>query len=375
MSVAEKKQIPLSNPTLGDSEAEYVMDCLRTGWISSVGKYVERFERAFAEITETKHAIACSNGTAALHLALEALGAKPGDEVLVPTLTFVACANAVLYCGAKPVFVDIDPDIWSIDPTRLEDHITRRTRGIIAVHLRGHAADMDRIQEVADRRGLFVVEDAAQAHGAQFKGRPVGSIGRVGTFSFFGNKMLTTGEGGMITTNDEALAARMRLVKNQGMTQERRYWHPVVGYNYRLTNIQAAIGLAQVERLATQLSAHQQVASWYKDELRNVPGLSWQREREWARHAWWQFVVIVDESFAADRDAVLATLQQAGVDARRIYHPMHDQPIYREQVGDARYPVADRIAARAVCLPTWAGLSREDVRYVCDWLKACRTTS
>jgi perosamine synthetase len=368
----EKRSIPLSFPTLGEKEAEYVLDCLNTKWISSAGKYVERFEQAFAAVTGAKHAMSCSNGTVALHLALLGLGLKPDDEVLVPTLTFVAGANAVMYCGGKPVFVDIDRDIWAIDAAQLEAHITSKTRAIIAVHLRGHPADMAAIMDVAQRHGLSVIEDAAQAHGAQVRGEPVGSIGHVGTFSFFGNKMLTTGEGGMVTTNDDGLAERIRLLKNQGMTQERRYWHPVVGYNYRLTNIQAAIGLAQVERLPDQLRRHQTVARWYQEELAGVPGLSWQQHRDWAVHAWWQFVAVVDESFAPDRDTVLETLQGAGIDARRIYYPMHQQPIFKHLV-TGTFPVADRLAARAVCLPTWAGLTRDDVRFVCQRLLECST--
>ena len=370
MSTTQKRVIPLSFPTLGDKEAEYVMDCLTTKWISSAGKYVERFEQAFATAVGSKHALSCSNGTVALHLALVGLGLRPGDEVLVPTLTFVAGANAVGYCGATPVFVDIDPGTWCIDVAQLEAHITAKTRAIIAVHLRGHPCDMAVIMEVARKHDLWVIEDAAQAHGARVRGKAVGSIGHIGTFSFFGNKMLTTGEGGMITTDDDALADRMRLMKNQGMTQERRYWHPVVGYNYRLTNIQAAIGLAQVERLDEQLRRHREVASWYREELAGVPGLSWQQEHDWAHHAWWQFVVVVDETFAVDREAVLEELQQSGIDARRIYYPMHQLPIF-QHLPAGLFPVADRVAARAVCLPTWAGLARDDVRYICQRLLAC----
>jgi len=375
MSTTEKRQIPLSFPTIGQREAEYVMDCLQTKWISSAGKYVERFEKAFAEAIGTKHAISCSNGTTALHLALLALGVEPGDEVISPTLTFVACANATVYCGAKPRFGDIDPDTWSLDAARLEGLITERTKGIIAVHLRGHPADMDAIKAIAQRHKLFVIEDAAQAHGARVNGTPVGSIGDIGTFSFFGNKMLTTGEGGMITTNNDRAAEHIRLLKNQGMTQQKRYWHPVVGYNYRLTNIQAAIGLAQVERLGEQLQKHRDVAAWYREELAGVEGLTWQKERPWALHAWWQFVVVVDESFAPDRDAVLQHLQDAGIDARRIYYPMHQQPIYQNEAAAQTFPVADRVAARAVCLPTWAGLTREDVRFVCRTLREAATAT
>lgn len=369
MSHTTDRKIPLSFPTLGQREVEYVMDCLQSKWISSAGKYVGLFEEAFARVTGSLHAISCSNGTAALHLALLGLELEPGDEVLVPTLTFAACANSVVYCGGKPVLIDVDPTIWCLDPSLLESHITPQTRGIIAVHLRGHPADMDAILDVASRHGLFVVEDAAQAHGARYRGRPAGSIGHVSTFSFFGNKMLTTGEGGMVTTNDARIADRIRLLKNQGMTQQHRYWHPVVGYNYRLTNLQAAIGLAQVERLDAQLQRHREVASWYRQELADVPELRWQVEQPWAHHAWWQFVVVLDESLAPERDGVLAKLQEAGIDARRIYYPMHQLPIYQASARGRSFPVADALAARAVCLPTWAGLTREDVGFVCESLR------
>jgi perosamine synthetase len=365
------RQIPLSSPSLGRKELEYVVDCLESTWISSAGKYVDRFEHSFAEVAGTKHAITCSNGTVALHLALVALGLRPDDEVLVPTLTFVACANSVVYCGGKPVFVDVDRDIWSIDASKLEAQITDKTRGIIAVHLRGHPADMDAIVGIARRHGLFVVEDAAQSHGAQVRGKPVGSLGDIATFSFYGNKMITTGEGGMITTDDDDLAKQIRLLKNQGMTKEHRYWHPVVGYNYRLTNLQAAIGVAQLERLAELLARHRQVASWYQEALAGVRGLWWQQQKEWARHAWWQFVVIIDDEFGADRDAVITRLQENGVDARRLYYPMHQQPIYEESARNRQYPVADYLAARGICLPTWSGLKREDVHYVCEQLRGC----
>lgn len=365
------KMIPLSFPTLGEKETSYVMDCLQSTWISSAGKYLDKFEAAFAAVAGTKHAISCSNGTAALHLALLALGVKPDDEVIVPTLTFAACSNSIIYCGAKPILVDVDPGIWSLDASLVESLITPKTRGILAVHLRGHPADMEAIMAIARRHGLFVIEDAAQAHGAKVRGKPVGSIGDVGTFSFFGNKMITTGEGGMITTNDDAVAESIRLLKNQGMTKEKRYWHPVVGYNYRMTNVQAAIGLAQVERLPEIRLRHRQVAAWYQEELTGVPGLSWQQERDWAEHAWWQFVAVIDEGFGEDRDTILKQLQEAGIDARRIYYPTHDMPPYQKYSGRRQFPVADRLAAQGICLPTWAGLTREDVRYICQALIQC----
>jgi perosamine synthetase len=347
------------------------MSCLKSTWISSVGEYVDRFENAFSTVSGASHCVTCANGTVALHLALLALDVKPGDEVLVPDLTFVAPANAAVYCGATPVLVDVERDTWCIDPAQLEALITPRTRGIIAVHLRGHPADMDAITAIARRHGLFVVEDAAQAHGAQVRGRPVGSIGDIGTFSFFGNKMLTTGEGGMVTTNDAAIAARIRLLKNQGMTQERRYWHPVVGYNYRMTNIQAAIGLAQVERFEALLARHREVATWYRQELAGVPGLRWQDERDWAGHAWWQFVAIAEDEFGCERDTALKRLKEAGIDARRLYYPLHQVPIHEAAARGRRFPVADDLSNRGICLPTWSGLQRDDVNYVCEQLRRC----
>lgn len=367
------RSVPLSQPSLDGREREYLLDCIDSGWISSAGKYVDRFEQAFAEATGTRHAISCANGTVSLHLALVAMGLQPGDEVLMPTLTFVAPANAIRYCGGRPVFVDIEPATWAIDPARIEERITSRTKGIIPVHLRGHPADMRAINAIADRHGLFVIEDAAQAHGATVDGKAVGGLGTMGSFSFFGNKMLTTGEGGMLTTDDDDAAAMVRLLKNQGMTREHRYWHAVIGFNYRLTNLQAAIGLAQVERMDDLLARHRQVARWYQDRLAGVPGLSWQVEQPWACHAWWQFVVSLDEAFGATRDEVIPQLQRAGIDARRIYYPMHELPIFAAEAASGSFPVADRLSSRALCLPTWSGLSRDDVDYVCDQLLKSRS--
>ena len=241
-----KTFIPVAAPSLEGNEKKYVMDCLESTWISSTGEYVDRFEGAFAEFCGVKHAVSCSNGTTALHLTLLALGVGPGDEVIVPTLTFVATANSVVYCGGRPVFVDVQADTWNIDPALIEAKITSRTKGIIVVHLFGLSVDMDPVLSLARRRGLFVIEDAAQAHGAEYKKKRVGSLADVATFSFFGNKIITTGEGGMVVTDDASIANKVELLKNHGMDPNRRYWHPIIGYNYRMTNVAAAIGLAQI---------------------------------------------------------------------------------------------------------------------------------
>jgi perosamine synthetase len=254
--------IPVAAPMLAGNEKKYVMDCLDSNWISSRGTYIERFENAFADFCGARHALSCTNGTTALHLALLALGVGAGDEVIVPTLTFVATANAVTYCGARPVMIDAEPRTWNINPCLIEEKITPRTRGIIVVHLYGHPVDMDPVIEIARRHGLFVLEDAAEAHGAIYKGQVAGSIGDIATFSFFGNKVLSTGEGGMVVTNDPELASKIRLLKDQGMDPNRRYWYPVIGYNYRMTNVAAAIGLAQVEKADWHIQQRRELAGW-----------------------------------------------------------------------------------------------------------------
>jgi perosamine synthetase len=351
------------------------MDCLDSTWISSRGQYVERFETGFAEFCGAEHAVSCSNGTTALHLALLTLGVGPGDEVIVPTLTFVATANAVSYCGARPVFVDAEPDTWNIDPSLVEAKVTHRTKGIIAVHLFGHPADMDGILAIARRHGLFVVEDAAQAHGGEYRGRRVGSLADVATFSFFGNKIITTGEGGMVVTRDGALASRARRLASHGMDPDRRYWFPVIGYNYRMTNIAAAIGVAQLERADWQIERRVEIAQWYRDRLGDWSVFGWQREQDWARPVWWMFSVVLDEGNSTRRDLVMTRLEEDGIETRPVIWPMHRLPPYRD-VATGTFPVADRLAERGINLPTWAGLTREDVEYVCDSLvKAMREPS
>jgi perosamine synthetase len=358
--------IPVNSPMLNGNEKAYVMDCLESSWISSVGKYVGKFEVAFADFCRVKQAVSCSNGTAALHLALMALGVGAGDEVIVPSLTFIATANAVTYCGAQPVFVDSDPETWNINPDLIEAKISSRTKGLIVVHFRGHPAEMDAILDVARRHGLFVVEDAAQSHGAEYKGKRTGSLGDIGTFSFFGNKIITTGEGGMVVTNDDVLANKMRLLKDQGMDRKNRYWHPIVGYNYRMTNVAAAIGLAQLEKIEEEIQGRSEVASWYREYLQGFSGMVWQVEKEWAKRVWFLFTLVLDGDTRSIRSELIPYLLKQGIDTRPVYYPIHTLPPYAgKSIGDS-LPVAERISRRGINLPSWAGLSREDVKYVCD---------
>lgn len=300
-----------------------------------------------------------------------ALGVGRGDEVIVPTLTFVATANAVKYCGARPVFVDSEPETWNMDPTLIEARVTPRTKGIIVVHLYGHPVDMDPVMSLARRHGLFVIEDAAEAHGAEYKGRRAGSIGDIATFSFYGNKIITTGEGGMVVTSNDALANKVRQLKGQGMDPSRRYWFPIIGYNYRMTNIAAAIGLAQLEKVEWHIERRREIAQWYNERLRNMPLLTLPVEKEWARNVYWMFSVVLHEKLSIERDVVMAALAKEGVETRPIFYPMHTLPPYRRLARGQRFPVAERIASRGMNLPTWAGLTQKDVELVCTTLKKC----
>lgn len=354
------RRIPVSAPQFCGREAEYVQECIASTWISSIGRFLPLFEADFAKFCEVEHAVSCNNGTSALHLALLGMGVEPGDEVLVPTLTFVATANAVAYCGAKPVLVDSEPRTMNMDPALLEAKITPKTKGIIVVHLYGHPADMDPILEVARKHNLFVVEDAAEAHGALYRGRKVGGIGDVGTFSFFGNKIITTGEGGMVTVRDTERAALIRRFRGQGMEPTRRYWFPMIGYNYRMTNIQAAIGLAQLEQIDRYMAHHRTVARWYGEHLAGLTeALTLPLEESWARHAYWLYTVILRRG---DRDAVMAGLDRAGIETRPVFYPMHVMPPFFEEAG--RYPVAEHLAANGISLPTHIGMTEEDVIYI-----------
>lgn len=365
-------RICVAQPCLGGNESKYVAECLQSTWISSSGPFIDRFEGAFADFCEARYAVVTNNGTTALHLALVALGIGAGDEVIVPSLTYVATANAVKYCGATPVFADSDPLTMTLDPADAASRITPRTKAILPVHLYGHPADMEQIGALAARHGIAVVEDAAEAHGALSNGRKVGALGECGIFSFFGNKIITTGEGGAVVTNDSQLADRLRLYRGQGMDPARRYWFPVVGYNYRMTNLAAAIGVAQMERVDAHLAARRRVAGWYLESLEAHRDLfDLPETAPWATHVYWMYTVILRDTVTAPRDAVMARMAAGGIETRPVFYPMHQLPPYREENG--RYPVAERLAARGINLPTHAGLTESDVgRVVSQLLKAVR---
>jgi perosamine synthetase len=369
----QKKLIPVSSPVFAGNEKKYVNECLDTVWISSAGRFVPLFEDSFAAFCSAEHAVACNSGTSALHLALLALGVEPGDEVIVPTLTYVAAANVISYCDAKPVLVDSEPRTMNIDPALIEAAITEKTKGILVVHLYGHPADVDPILAIAKRRGLFVVEDAAEAHGALYRGRKVGSLADAATFSFFGNKILTTGEGGMVTTGSAALAERLRLFRGQGGNIARRYWFPIIGHNYRMTNIEAALGLAQVECAEVHMARRRTVAEWYRRHLAPLGEfVSLPVEEPWARHAFWMYTILLNQP-DIDRDAFMQALLEENIETRPVFHPMHVIPAHREQ--GSHYPVAEDLAARGVCLPTHGLLEEEDIARIASSIRTICTSS
>lgn len=358
--------IPVYEPWIGAEEEANVLDAVRSGWISSLGKYVQRFEREFARFCGTEHGVSVSNGTTALHLALHALGIGPGDEVIVPALSFVASANAVHYTGATPVFADVEPETWTIDVQDAGRLITPRTRAIMPVHLYGQPAAMDAVTALAETHGLLIVEDAAEAHGAAFGNRHTGALGRIGAFSFYANKIITTGEGGMLTTDDADLAARCRLLRDHAMPPEQRYWHDEVGFNYRLTNLQAAVGVAQLARIGEFIRRKRTIAHIYRNRLAAVDGLTFQAETPGTRSVYWMVSAVVGEAFGMVRDDLIMALRERSIDSRPFFHPLDTLPPYRS--GESR-PVALALSRQGLNLPSSPRLTDEQVHYICDILQ------
>jgi perosamine synthetase len=347
------------------NEQDYVWDCLKQIRNQiTVGPYVARFEKAFAEFIGTKHAVATMNGTVALHLILKALRVGPGDEVIVPNLTYVATANAVTYCGATPVFVDVD-ETWCMDPGKVRRAVTGRTRVILPVHLYGQPANMDELERIALENRILVVEDAAESFGATYHGKKTGSLGVAGTFSFFGNKTITTGEGGMITTDNDEFDREMRILRGQGVDPERRYWHTVIGFNYRMTDLQAAIGLAQLEQADFHIGKRRGVFKAYWDNLVGVREIEFQPCLPNTEHGYWMVVVTFPSGF--DRDHIAKRMLDCGVETRPVFPPMVDLPMYHSEV---LYPMSKFISQQGLCLPTHANLTRKDIDLVCGYLRA-----
>jgi perosamine synthetase len=361
------ERLPVSTAALIGNEMEYVRQCLESTWISSCGEFVEAFEEKFATLCGVEHAVAVNTGTAALHVALLGLGVSPGDEVIVPSLTYVATASAVSYCGATPVLVDSEPGSWNLDPTAVEAAVGPRTVGIVAVHLYGHPAQMDALGALAGRHGLFLLEDAAQAHGSRYRDKPVGSLGDAGAFSFFGGKLVTTGEGGIVVTGDAALAEMARALRNHARDPEHRYHSSRVGFNYRMTNVAAAIGLGQLERFDWHLARRRANAARYRERLHGHPALEMARPEPWAESVEWLTSVVLSNAGESERDLVMAELDSAGIETRPVFPPLHLQEIFGG-AGAGSMPVAERLGAKGLSLPSGAPLSGEQIDRVCETL-------
>jgi len=362
------RRIPVCEPLLGGREAEYVRDCLDTSWISSAGTYLARFEAGFARYCGCEHGVTTTSGTTALHLAVAARGLGPGDEIIMPTFTIAATVFAALYAGATPVLVDADPDTWTMRVDDIAAKVGPRTRAILPVHIYGHPCDMDPIRELARRHDLWVLEDAAEVHGAEYKGKKCGSLGDAACFSFYANKIISTGEGGMVVTNDGAFAERCRSLKNLAFNRDRRFLHDAVGFNYRMTNLQAALGVAQLEKVDDYVALRRQHGARYTALLRGVEGLRLPVERPWARNVYWMYGVVVEDGFGCSRDDLMAGLAERGVETRTFFIPMHEQPVLhqRELFRNQHFPVASDLGRRGLYLPSSTGLTEEDLAYVVD---------
>ena len=350
--------IPVYAPSLDGNERRYVDQCLESSWISSKGEFVERFEHDFAHYIGATHATTVANGTVALHLAMIALGIGPGDEVIVPTLTYIASVNTIAQTGAVPVFADSLATTWQVDPDAIRQAITPRTRAVMVVHLYGHPCDMSPISALCAERGLLLIEDCAEAFGSRYHGQHVGTFGDVATFSFFGNKTITTGEGGMVVCRDVALHRRCAKLKNQGVVDHRQYWHDELAYNYRMTNICAAIGVAQIERAPEIILRKQAIANWYAESLENVP-VTLNRAVGDVFHSYWMNCMLVPDAGA--RDELRERLARAGIETRPVFYPAHKMPTFSSP--DV-YPQAEAIGGRGINLPSGPALKHEQVAQI-----------
>jgi len=376
--------IPVNEPLLAARELEYVTECVRTGWISSAGRFIEEFERRWADYCGMKHGVAVSNGTTALQVAVRCLDLQPGDEVILPTFTIISCALAIVETGARPVLVDCDPRTWCMDVTQAAERITPRTRAIMPVHIYGHPVDMDPLLALAERHGLAIIEDAAEAHGAEYLAgrhgphaawRRCGGLGRLSTFSFYANKLITTGEGGMVLADDDRYAERARGLRNLCFRPERRFYHTEMGYNYRLTNLQAALGVAQIERMDQIVARKRWLGQAYTERLAGLPGLQLPVEESWARQVYWMYGLVLDESAGMDATEFGRRLRGLGVETRPFFLGMHEQPVFlaRGLFQSECYPVAERIGRQGLYLPSGLAVTEAQLEQVCAAVRQVMT--
>ena len=366
------KKIPVCEPNLGSLERKYLIETFDSGWISSISPHVKEFEDAFCRFIGSKHAISTTSGTTALHLAVAALDIGEGDEVIIPTFTMVATCNAILYQRAKPVLVDADPETWCMDVEQLKEKITPKTKAIIPVHIYGHACDMKPIMDLAEDHDLYVIEDCAEAIGTEYKRQQVGTIGTCGTFSFYANKTITCGEGGIMITDGTYLAGKARILMNHGFTPGTHFLHHYIGFNFRMTALQAAIGLAQLERVYDFIEIKRRNAALYSSLLKDIHGITLPVEKEWCKNSYWMYGILVnEEEFGMNRDELQKYLEERGIETRIFFRCMHNQPIYKRMglFKDETYPVAERLERDGLYLPSSTKLTPDEIKYICECIK------
>ncbi len=365
--------IPVNTPLLDGNEKKYLIECIDSGWISSEGPFVSKFEEAFAGHVGRRHGISCANGSGALDIAVAAAGIGPGDEVIMPTFTIISPAASVVRAGGVPKLVDSDPLTWNMDVDQIEAKISSKTKAILVVHIYGLPADMDRILDIAARYGLKVIEDAAEMHGQTYRDRPCGNFGLISTFSFYPNKHITCGEGGMVVTDDDEIAEHCRRLRNLCFQPKQRFIHDELGWNYRMTNMQAALGLAQLERLEPHVQRKREIGRLYHNLLSEAPGITLpQASSRYAENIYWVFGLVLDETVTLSAKELAARLGEAQIGTRPFFWPMHEQPIFKSMklFDGEHYPVAERLARRGLYVPSGLGLKDDDVRQVCRVLIA-----
>lgn len=365
--------IPVCEPLVTARDIELVNDALASGWISSAGKYLELFEERWSGYCGMPYGIAVSNGSTALDIAVDLLELEPGDEVIMPTFTIISPAQSVVRGGGVPVLVDSNPSTWQMDVEQIEARLTKRTRAILVVHIYGHPADMDPIMDLAEKNGLTVIEDAAEAHGAEYKVRRCGGIGHISTFSFYANKLVTTGEGGMVLVKDLRHAERARSMRNLCFQVGRRFYHEEMGYNFRLTNVQAAMGVAQLERISETIARKREIARAYDAALCGIPAIRLPVEMPWGRNVYWVYGIVLGNEHKADAVELMAHLRAKGVETRPFFLGMHEQPVFQKMglfLGE-RYPEAELLARRGLYLPSGLNISNEQITEVADAVRGC----
>lgn len=362
--MSKQSFIPMAVPVLGKQELSYVTDAVKSGWISSQGRFVNKFEEQFSTFCGMKYGIAVCNGTVALHLALATLGVTHGDEVITSPISHIATVNAITLVGAKILFIDSERTSWNMDPDKIEEKITPKTKAILVVHLYGHPMDMFPVIRLARKYKLFVIEDAAEAHGAEYKGNRVGGLGDIGCFSFYANKIITTGEGGMLVSNNKNFAEKARKLRDQAYEKKRRFWHKEQGFNYRMTNVQAAIGVAQMKKIDKFIAIRRRNAHLYNSLLSDVSGITLPPEKEWAKNVYWMYSILIDKKkFGIGRDTLCKELKTHGIDSRRFFYPIHLQPLYHNFKNE-QYPIAEKLSRMGLNLPSGNELTQENVKNI-----------